>query len=189
METKQCKQCGELKPTEQFRKYYGGRKGSYTICKLCEKINSREKYLHNKEFAGSITDDEREELQKIYDLWEAQTKIGLKPPRFSEGKKTPLVEDLDSMLDRYKNKADKVAKVSMDATPQPALLEWLTAELTEEPEYYQDEVYFKLKEKYRPIICIGADSMLPIYDNTYKAILDQISARFDAYEDGYYDKE
>ena len=39
--TKTCKQCGVIKPLEQFRNYYGGRKGTYTVCKSCEKINSR----------------------------------------------------------------------------------------------------------------------------------------------------
>ena len=38
MNAKTCKQCGELKPIEQFRKYYGGRKGTYTTCKTCENI-------------------------------------------------------------------------------------------------------------------------------------------------------
>jgi hypothetical protein len=28
--------------------------------------------------------------------------------------------------------------------------------------------------------------MMPVYDNTYKYILDEILARFDAYEDEYY---
>jgi len=37
--TKICKQSGETKPLDQFRRYYGGRKGTYKTCKFCEKIN------------------------------------------------------------------------------------------------------------------------------------------------------
>ena len=45
MNVKICKQCGQIKPIEQYRKYYGGRKGTYKVCKSCEKINARAKYL------------------------------------------------------------------------------------------------------------------------------------------------
>ena len=58
--TKTCKQCGVIKPLEQFRNYYGGRKGTYTICKTCEKINSRVKYLEGK---SELNDKEKAELQ------------------------------------------------------------------------------------------------------------------------------
>ena len=66
---KPCKQCGIIKPIEQFRNYYGGRKGTYTICKTCEKINSRVKYLEGKK---ELNDNEKLELQSIYQLWETQ---------------------------------------------------------------------------------------------------------------------
>ena len=69
------------------------------------------------------------------------------------------------------------------------LSRWLTEPLTEEPEYYQDEVYEQLKAKYRPKTKIDKDTMLPIYDDTYKPVLDSILERFDDYEDKYYDRE
>ena len=74
MQTQVCKQCGELKPIELFRKYYGNRRGYYKTCKVCEKINSREKYLRNK---ADLTDSESIELEKIHTLYEAQRAAGL----------------------------------------------------------------------------------------------------------------
>ena len=69
------------------------------------------------------------------------------------------------------------------------LSHWLTEPLTEEPEYYQDEVYEQLKAKFRPQTKIDPDTMLPVYDDTYKLVLDKILERFDNYEDAYYDGE
>ena len=191
MTTKVCKQCGELKPTEQFRKYYGGRKGTYNTCKFCEKINSREKYLARKESSGTITKAEQDELHKINELWMYQMTLGLKPPRFAKGKSTPISESLDDLVTKYAERADAVKEVTNDSNDDiPAeLVKWLVAELTEEPEYYQDEIYDALSAKYRPQLRIDKDTMLPVYDDTYRKVLQDISARFDEYEDSYYDKD
>lgn len=190
MNAKTCKQCGEHKPIEQFRKYYGGRKGHYTICKTCEKINSRAKYLRRK--GECMNWDEEAELAKIEELYEAQRAAGLQPPRDHLGRKAPLVESLDDMISKYKQQAvDIQSVVQAVAVPNiPAeLSKWLTETLTEEPEYYQEEIYEQLKSKFRPQIRIDVDTMLPVYDDTYKPVLDKILERFDAYEDEYYDKE
>lgn len=190
METKTCKQCGEIKPLEQFRKYYGGRKGTYTICRSCEKINSRAKYIEKK--GQAATSAELSELDKIYKLYDAQRACGLQPPRRSEGRRTSLVEDLDSMIEMYTKKAnvapESLSTFDTEATP-PELLQWLSAELTEEPDYYIDEVYEGLLEKYRPTLRIDQDSMLPVYDCTHAQALDSILDRFNKYEDDYYSKE
>lgn len=188
METKICKQCGELKPIEQFRKYYGGRKGTYKTCKVCEKINARYKYLCNK--GDSISFEEGTELDKIKMLYEVQRKAGLQPPREGNERMKPLVDSLDDMISKY-----KVTEVSLVAEAPdkhcvvaPAeLQQWLTAELTEEPDYYLDEVYEELKAKYRPQLRIDTATMQPIYDDTYKDILDQILGRFNNYEDNYWE--
>lgn len=186
MATKNCKQCGEIKPMEQFRRYYGGRKGVYKTCKLCEKINSREKYLAVKSAGSVLTEEEETELEKIHKLWTAQTQIGLQPPKSSAGRNAPPSLDLDSMLDKYAAMAPQVSMVNVNAVPQPELIKWLTETLSEEPEYYQDEVYEMLKKKYRPMLRIDKETMLPVYDDTYKITLADIAARFDAYEDTYY---
>ena len=189
MNAKTCKQCGELKPIEQFRKYYGGRKGTYTICKTCEKINSRAKYLTNK--GDKCSEAELTELAKIHELWEAQRVAGLQPPRENAGRTVPFSESLDDMIGKYKQQAEVVQEVvqAVSSDVPTELSKWLTEELTEEPEYYQDEVYEQLKAKYRPKVKIDTDNMLPVYDDTYKPVLDKILERFDDYEDDYYNKE
>lgn len=189
MNTKVCKQCGELKPIEQFRKYYGGRKGTYTMCKTCEKINSRAKYLTSK--GDSKTDEEREELQKIYSLWDAQSAAGLNPPKQSDGKKSPLTEQLDQMIEKYKGKAAALvgSAVSSTSSAAPAeLSKWLTEELDGDPEHYLDDVYEELKAKYRPVLRINKDTMEPVYDETYAQVLEDILDRFYEYEEVYYNK-
>lgn len=190
MNAKTCKQCGELKPIEQFRKYYGGRKGTYTTCKTCEKINSRAKYLTNK--GDKCSETEVTELNKIHELWEVQRMAGLQPPRENTGRTVPITESLDDMIGKYKQQAEVVREVVQavgDIDVPAELSRWLTETLTEEPEYYQDEVYDSLKAKYRPKTKIDQDTMLPVYDDTYLPILDKILERFDNYEDEYYDKD
>lgn len=190
METKQCKQCGEIKPIKQFRQYYGGRKGTYTVCKMCEKINSRAKYIERK--GDAVTTAESEELNKIYRLYDAQRACGLQPPRREGGRNVKLVDNLDELITSYTQRAnqytDRVDELDTTQTP-PELLEWLTKELTEDPEYYLDEVYEVLKNKYRPVLRIDAVTLLPIYDDTHKTALDKILARFNEFEDSYYNKE
>jgi hypothetical protein len=189
MATKTCKQCGESKPIEQFRKYYGGRKGNYNTCKVCEKINSREKYLVSKLNEGTITIPETDELNKIYKLWEYQASLGLRPPRHIAEKAIPLSESLDSMIARYEVASKQVAIIMPNAPMMPELAKWLVEPLTEEPDYYLDVVYENLKDKYRPQHSVDSKTMLPVYDDTYKDVLEKILARFYDYEDTYYKEE
>lgn len=184
MNAKTCKQCGELKPIEQFRKYYGGRKGHYNTCKVCEKINARAKYLRNK--GESMDYSEEAELQKIEKLYEVQRAAGLQPPSSGERSK-PLVDSLDDMIAKYSTHVSLVAD-GADSMPVPAELQlWLSCELKEEPDYYLDEIYEELKAKYRPQVSINTATMQPIYDDTYKDVLDKILERFYEYEETYWE--
>lgn len=192
MNTKICKQCGELKPIEQYRKYYGGRKGHYNTCKLCEKINARAKYLKSK--GDEISKLEEIELNKIYKLYEVQRQAGLQPPNQAMRVK-PISESIDDMLTKYdKNNDGSIIAVPVGVTVVPErfipadLQIWLKCELTEEPDYYLDEVYEELKAKYRPQLRIDQVTLQPVYDDTYKDVLEQILGRFNAYEDEYWNK-
>ena len=53
------------------------------------------------------------------------------------------------------------------------------------PDYLQETVYESLKAKYRPQVGTDPQTFLPIYDDTYKPILNQILRLFDDYEDYY----
>ena len=186
MDVKTCKQCGELKPITQFRRYYGGRRGTYTMCKSCERINSREKYLQSKR--PNLTELETMELAKIHFLWDEQIKLGLQPPS-REGRRTSLNSELDDMLAKYSGMAAEVAQSTPATTSQAPyeLTRWLTERLEKEPDYYLDEVYDNLLATFRPCTGINRDTMMPEYDNTHKEILDRILERFNEYEDSYYD--
>lgn len=172
--TKRCKQCGDIKPIEQFRKYYGGRQGTYTMCKACESINSRAKYLERK--GDALNDVEREELDKIYTLYEAQRACGLTPPKSVMGKQVALVDTLDSLISKYR---------AIESVPSE-LDNWLHCALTEDPDYYLDEVYEDLRKRYRPVLRVDSETLVPIYDESNKATLDRILERFNKYEDEYY---
>ena len=67
----------------------------------------------------------------------------------------------------------------LDADPA----EWQAKELS--PEYLQETIYESLKAKYRPQIGVDRDTYLPIYDDTYKDVLNQILRKFDDYEEQY----
>lgn len=86
-----CKRCGEAKPLPQFRKYYGNRKGHYTYCLECERIETRRKYLAGKKL---LTPDELYELQTIENLYDARAKRGLSVPnrRPNKSKVQTIVE-------------------------------------------------------------------------------------------------
>ena len=183
MGTKRCKQCGEIKPLTQFRRYYGGRKGTYTMCKDCERINARKKYLDKKGACRSEQEDA--ELDKIVKLYEVQRAAGLKPP--GNAPYTSLVSNLDDLIGKYNKQLEESSSVGY-ATPAE-IREWLTNELTEDPDYYLEQVYEDLKAKYRPQLRIDAETMQPVYDDTYKDALNAVLDRFYKYEDTYYDKE
>ena len=169
METKRCRQCGEIKPIDKFRPYYNG-SGTYTICKGCEKINSRAKYLSRK--GDKATEADKAELAKINQLYEYQRLAGLKPPRRS----TEVESKLEEMISRFKAASEEPSE----------LQKWLVAELTDVPEYYTDVVYEQLISKYRPVLHINPDTLTPVYDETHSVLLSQILERFNKYEDEYY---
>lgn len=187
MIAKACRQCGELKPIEQqFRKYYGGRKGYYNTCKLCEKINARAKYLKKK---VSLSETEQAELDKILQLYEAQRQAGLQPPKDDAERSKPLVDSLDDMIEKLQPKSQQLEETLEQKYIPAELQEWLSATLTEEPDYYLDEIYEDLKLKYKPIVSIDQGTMQPVYDTTYACILDKILDKFNKYEDSYWEKE
>lgn len=173
MSTKRCRQCGEIKPIDSFRGYYSGSSGTYTICKACEKINSRAKYLRRK--GAGATEADKAELQQINELYELQRKCGLKPPQQRSND-----TQVSNLLDMYTKKIEAMSEVPEE------LQEWLTHELTAAPEHYFDDVYEYLRKKYMPLIRIDNDMMLPVYDETHKDTLNKILDRFNAYEDIYY---
>ena len=205
-----CKQCGDLKVPEKFRKYYGtGRKSSYKTCLDCEKINTRYKYLVSKIRKNSSPDlwldsetiskilrpEEIEDLNKIEELYEVLKSKGLKPPAFDSGRKGKADLRIDATLDRHKAEVEKVttvakaADISIPSNTPLELIDWLTKDLSKyTPEHLQEDISDELQKKFRPKIGVDSVNLVPIYDDRYREVLNEIQERFDVYEEGYYAK-
>jgi len=185
---RKCKQCGEVKQlsSEFFRKYYGeNARGFYRVCKTCERINNRYKYLTGK--GDAATQADLEEIARIEELYDTLRELGLEPPRYGAGSASTihsLVEDLlQKKMSQIAERKTQLEEIGVEASVPTELLEWLSRPLTGEPEHYID-MYLKLREKYMPVVGMNPDAT-PKYDETYKEIMDQILERFDEYEDNY----
>ena len=185
---RKCKQCGEVKQlsSDFFRPYYGkNAKGFYRVCKTCERINNRYKYLKGK--GDAATQADIEEIARIEELYDTLRELGLEPPRYGARTTSTVYSVVEELLKRKRQQVaerkEQLEEIGVKADVPTELAEWLSKPLTEEPEYYED-VYFKLREKYMPVVGTNPDAT-PKYDETYKEILDQILERFDEYEDNY----
>lgn len=167
-----CKQCGEIRTETEFRKYYGsGNRGRYKVCKQCESINNRHKYLRRKETLSEAEEIEKQEIEHLYDLLRAE---GLQPPAT---KAVSTVRDtVKDLIQRRQEKADQIAAtvegVSI-ATP-PAILEWFSKDLSAYEEWELQEIFDELEEAYRPEIGVDPNTFKPIFDETHKEVLDKL---------------
>ena len=90
MNIKICRFCGEEKSIDNYRHYYDGRKGTYTYCKDCERIETRRKYLQKR--GNKCTPEQIKELEDIRALYNARVAKGLSVPGRSQ--KKPSVASL-----------------------------------------------------------------------------------------------
>lgn len=169
---KACRQCGEVKQDNMYRQYYNGSESRNLTCMQCEKINSRRKYLERKE---ALHKREANELQLIYQLYEQQRANGLRPPKKTI-KEVGLVDAIQGLLNKQ-------------AAANEELQGWLDKPLTEYTPDQLDDIYDNLKEKYRAMRGLDPATLLPIYDETYKIMLDKVLVRFDDYEEEYYNED
>lgn len=186
---KRCKQCGILKSEEEFRLYTYSRKketqGRRNECKTCEAINA--KYIRAKE-TGDLAEVER--IMNLYTMLEAK---GLHTP-LSRKPRESVEDEVDAIL-AFHNTNGAVPRVSPILCAQinvdmPSELEyWINSTFEDwieddiSPEYLQETIYESLKAKYRPQVGVDRDRFVPLYDDTYKDILNSILKRFDEYED------
>ena len=185
-EAKKCTQCGEIRGIEMFRHYYGNRSGTYRYCKICERINNREQYLQDKATREVLNDEELNTLNMIHELWSRQRVRGLIPPH-TERITSQVSTDLE-IKQQLIATAALASSIEIPEVPNVIvvqdLLKWLTCPLTKSPDYYNEVYDEDLRKRFRPMIKLGEDS-LPVYDDTYKDILDKILVRFADYEDNY----
>lgn len=207
---KRCVQCGILKDESEFRRYkYSVLKhteGRYRICRACEAINANYKQSKVWVETHKYGDDPDKfnringfvvNTEQLYKTLEAK---GLRVPAAVATE--PRVKD-DSF-----EQVQQLLQFHMSTSPQPAIQEelhkatvpdelqqwlnispavWIEEDIS--PEYLQETVYESLKAKYRPQIGVDRETYLPIYDDTYKQILNMILRKFDDYEENYVPKE
>lgn len=203
MALKRCKQCGMLKEETCFRPYTHSRGKSepsrYRICRDCESINTTYRRAREQLDKGGLSLAESSQLSetvsKILQLYRALEAKGLQVPEYGVKKKKSAAETaVDKLLAFYGQQPQEQARQSTVDIPTEIdipddLNIWLTQDVNEwienglSPEYLQETVYESLKAKYRPQLGYDSERGLPIYDDTFKDVLNQILRRFDDYED------
>lgn len=192
-----------LKEDSCFRPYTYSRGKSepsrYRICRDCESINTTYRRTREQLDKGGLTPAESgvlaDTLTKITKLYRALEAKGLQVPEYGVKKKKPAAETaVDKLLAFYGQQPQEQARQSTVDIPTEIdipedLNIWLTQDVNEwienglSPEYLQETVYESLKAKYRPQLGYDPERGLPIYDDTFKEVLNQILRRFDDYED------
>ena len=201
-DVKRCVQCGLLKNADMFRKYtysrQHGTEGRYRICKACEATNAayrRAKQLIQTQVPDTLeaalrVEQARETIVKTERLYDVLRSRGLRVPTDKTPPQSNTHANIDTLLAFYA--ADAPATLTAIAAPidiPDELDHWLNVDTQEwldsaiSPEYLQETVYESLKAKYRPQTGIDKNTYLPIYDDTYRSILNQILRRFDDYEE------
>lgn len=200
MDLKKCKQCGKWKAQDDFR-VYSNRDSYHTKCKKCESLNASRIRLEKKVQSGAATTKDQETLSNIYKLYEVQRGLGLKPPAVTSN--APLSVVVESALAEYSSYNDKALQTGSAAAPtntkpneqatstdDSELQEWLTKDLSNidlaADEDYLDNIMDKLDKKYRPIVGRDEFTLKPIYDETYRDLLNEISERFDKYTEEFW---
>ena len=203
MALKRCKQCGMLKEETCIRPYTHSRGKSepsrYRICRDCESINTTYRRAREQLDKGGLPLVESSQLSetvsKILQLYRALEAKGLQVPEYGVKKKKSAAETaVDKLLAFYGQQPQEQARQSTVDIPTEIdipddLNIWLTQDVNEwiekglSPEYLQETVYESLKAKYRPQLGYDSERGLPIYDDTFKDVLNQILRRFDDYED------
>jgi len=209
MEMKRCVQCGILKDEGQFRKYtYSSRKGTsgrYRICKDCEALNTK--------YRRAVQSGDIETAESIRNGYEALEAIGYRTPLSAKPNNRPVEAELNKILQHHGVSIKSVitrtpvpeeptatfkAGDATESIPVSSFVElevpeelqyWLDVDTQEwidndiSPEYLQETIYESLKAKYRPQIGVDKERFIPIYDDTYKTVLNAILRRFDDYEE------
>ena len=186
--------------------------GRYRLCKQCEATNTTYRKICKQldAFKDPVTGGHtftpstketfyrlmhaRERIEMLYNMLSAR---GLRVPtkKVPEDPNAGVLGTVDKLFAMYGEKptaATVAATVVAPTSEVPDELQaWLDADPAEwqakelSPEYLQETIYESLKAKYRPQIGVDRDTYLPIYDDTYKDVLNQILRKFDDYEEQY----
>lgn len=195
-----------------------GTEGRYSICRECESINQtyRRAKQHciehniNSDVSASYSMSAKDQtlwaqvvqIERLYAMLESR---GLKvPATITEQRSSNPVDDVVKKLSDFYATSDQPLPPSGQSTVDTTvstnimpddLAGWLSSDWHDwrdqgmSPEYLQETVYESLKAKYRPQTGFNRETGLPIYDDTYKAELNQILRLFDEYEEAVAEEE
>lgn len=186
-----CKQCGEQKELKDFRPYYNN-PGHYKLCKECEAVNNKYKYLQRKMAKDVLSEEDEIAFRVIEEYYSMLREQGLQPPNYGQGHDgSGLVKNIQGRLENYKDfRTRHSVPTEMPKSIPEELNNWLTQELNNyTPEELHDNVYENLRHTWSPRIGLDEVTQLPVYDETFKPILLEILRRFDNYEEEYYAKQ
>lgn len=208
---KRCAQCGCVLPEDSFKIKYvskkDGRVSRNRFCRACEYDTRNYNRLINSE---KLTADEQCDLTDYVEVFAALEKRGYSTP-LSRNATASVSTAHKSIRDRLSDVLSNEDTAPVNVNPTPVLLtaqlpmstnelpadlrKWLEHTAGDElfvqwrdvnlftTDYLNNVVYPALKAAYRPEVGWDNDKMVPIYDDTYKGILNQISDLFWAYED------
>lgn len=129
------------------------------------------------------------------------TKTASKPPKPAFIDKTAPAQEPTQMSEAIpvvptQNEVYQVASAAVSGKAAPPSIEqaraeivqWLTAELTDEPEYYLDVVYERLRDKWMPVISGTKGFFDEVRANSaLKEDFSKLLRRFEDYEDAYWE--
>jgi hypothetical protein len=174
MQTRKCKQCTELKPINQFRRYCqttltGDRSESrYRYCLNCERVNNGYKHAKRTNNLQSMV-----EFEACYKLLIA--KGGIIP---GMSQKVSAYDALHETI-----KLAQAPKVSTDDITSWTIDEWLTKDLTQFSfDFINDYVSGPLRDKLKPILRFDQETGQEIRDTTNQDTFNQILYRMDDLE-------
>ena len=199
-----CRQCENINSTyrrllAEREKFKNEETGGYSFAQ------------HQSNYWYSLV-AEIEKIEGIYRLLEARG-YSVPTTKRADGPVTLVAPKIDDYLDQLSNfygvRGSEEATEDRPVATKPTapalepeemdvpndLKRWLemspedfaTAGLT--PDYLQETVYESLKAKYRPQTGTDPTTFLPVYDDTYKSVLNQILRKFDDYEDYFAEQE
>ena len=163
---------------------------------IVEKAESTEEVEQAEETNDDDTDAydvaEVEELTPVHST--AVPKVPTKPAFVDKTTPTQMPEAIPVVPTQ--NEVYQVARdaVSGKAAPpsieqaRAEIVQWLTAELTDEPEYYLDVVYERLRDKWMPVISGTKGFFDEVRANSaLKEDFSKLLRRFEDYEDAYWE--
>lgn len=209
---KKCAQCGCVLPEDAYKiKYVSKKSGKISrnrFCRNCEEDTRQYNQLTNVSSLEELNHDDQKKLEAFIHAFTALERQGLSTPLsrnaiVKTAAHVAIFERLSilqeqGIIEKTEEPVTTTVPASNGYTTEVLpvdLRKWLSEPASEilfiewyekqhfTAEYLNNVVYPTLKAAYRPEIGWNDETMAPLYDDTYKSALNDISNLFWAYED------